>query len=162
VIEPPEPGDFRITEIMADPANRYDSEGEWFEVRNLTTGHRNLHNCVVESQTSTGAESFTINQSIEVSPWGYVTFARHVNVGFTADFIYGAQINLNNTSDTLTLKCPSWAGSSFFDEIDSTQYSSPPTGATWSRDDWGIWCSAVTPFATGDLGTPGADNPECP
>jgi hypothetical protein len=47
------------------------------------------------------------------------------------------------------------------DVIDEVRWSRARSGVAWQRDDAGRWCDADTPYGDGDLGNPGAVNPQC-
>jgi hypothetical protein len=168
----PTTGELAFTEIMADPTISTDSDGEWFEMRNLTARVIDLSGCMIESSTSTGMESFTIT-SLSVAPGAYVTFARNSNAPFVADYTYNAGINLNNTTDSLALYCDDGMATHLVDYVgyDNGATFPDPTGASISlnparvsatQNDLGSnWCAASSSFGVGDLGTPGAANDAC-
>ena len=168
----PMQGELVFTEVMADPNVNSDNDGEWFEMRNVTSRVIDLSGCMIESSTSTGMESFTIS-SLVAQPGQYLTFARSVNAPFTASYTYNANINLNNTTDSLALYCNSGTSNVLVDQVayDNGATFPDPTGAsislnparvTAAQNDLGSnWCAASSVFGVGDLGTPGAPNDAC-
>lgn len=167
---PPSVGQIVITELMPDPSNRLDEDGEWFEVYNSGNTAVSLEECVFESSRTSGIESFVVAQALVMQPGTFATFGRSSNVGFGATYTYNFALNLNNTSDDLRLNCPITSGSSQLREIDYVTYQAPPVGASLSlkppynavtNDLWSNWCTATLMYATGDYGTPGTANPSC-
>jgi len=161
-------GDLLITEIMRDSLAVDDTYGEWIEVYNNSAYEVNLNGFEV---TDLGSNDFTVDEDVWVSPDSYVILARDddpgANGGVPADFMW-TNYALSNTEDEVILTFggveidrveywdPDWpdvAGESMsldFDSYDATL-----------NDDYANWCGATTPFGSGDLGSPGEDNPIC-
>lgn len=167
----PASGEVIFSEIMANPDKDLDNDGEWFEMYNTTGRTVDLSGCVVESATSTGQESFAIS-SLVVAPGAYVTFARSANAPFVASYTYNGNINLNNTSDSLRLKCTdgvaqtidfvAWDdGATFPDPVGASLSLSPSARTASANDNGANWCTASSMYGNGDLGTPGMPNDSC-
>lgn len=171
----PQSGEVIVTEIMQNPNISYDNDGEWFEVHNLTGRTVDLDGCTIHSSTSTGAESFDVLTTSTIAPSGYFVFARSSQAPFLADYTYNAQINLNNTVDSIEIYCddPITAASTLIDEVnwDDGATFPDPDGASMSLDPFyhsagqndvgSYWCEATSTFGVGDRGTPGAPNDSC-
>ncbi len=169
-------GDLVINEVLQNPAAVSDNAGEWFEiwVNDELTGSIDLEGLVVYDD---GSDSFTVGESLIVSPGDYVVFGKNadstVNGGVTLDYEYGQSMVLGNGADALHLK----AGSKVIDEVaydgglDGQDPYPDPSGASMILDanfqndfenDYGSnWCVSSSTFGSGDYGTPGAANDSC-
>ena len=164
-------GDLVITEVMQNPAQVSDADGEWFEVFVASTEEVDLQGLEVSDN---GSDSFSVGSSLVVQPGSYVVFGNSgdasTNGGVTVDFVYGAAMTLSNADDEIVLTNGSG-------EIDRVDYDGgpgfpDPTGASMQLDpdhrthtgnDSGAnWCESTVSFGEGDSGTPGATNEECP
>ncbi len=170
----PAVGEVIITEIMQNPAQSLDNDGEYFELYNTTTAALDLDGCVIESGTASGPETVDINRTLFVPAKGYIVLARSANAPFTPDHVYGTGLNLNNSVDELALKCPQPNGSlpdidrvsyddgATFPDPEGASMSLNPNRLTASQNDIGSnWCQATSVFGVGDRGTPGAPNDSC-
>jgi hypothetical protein len=166
----PDVGEVIINEIMPDPDAVADNNGEWIELVNTTSKTLKLMGMVVRDE---GSDKFTIDADISISGYGFIVLARNGetpnNGGVTADFVYGSNMNLANKDDEIVLEYNGVL-------IDSVTYNAEqgwpvtsgaalslhPITANWEINDKPeAWCSATTPMAAGDLGTPGFINPAC-
>lgn len=153
----PQEGDLVLTEIMADPDAVGDTQGEWFEVR--VDAAIDLNGLQVGKD---GALGYTIDvvDCLPVAAGTHVVFARNgdpaVNGGLPTENLFAAGIALTNSGGTLNVG----HGDAVFE---SETYAGSSAGVADSRDPAGEpWCDAVDPYGDGDLGTPGAANPQCP
>jgi hypothetical protein len=165
------PGDLVITEIMNNPFIVLDDVGEWFEIKNVSGGNIELAGLTITDNN--GVLQLPNAPSITVASGDYFVFARNgdtaVNGGVDADYVYGEAIQLNNSSDGITIT----KGMVVIDRVayDDGATFPDPSGASMNLDpdrtdatlnDLGVnWCEGITPFGLGDLGTPGADNDSC-
>jgi hypothetical protein len=160
---PSRAGQLVITELMVDPKTLRDSEGEWFELQNITTQSFDLQGCEIDDG---GKELRPITESVRVAPLGYVTVARTEQVGFRPNYV--TAISLSNDADTLALRCAAV-------DIDRVAYDKQRgfpivAGASLSldpsrtradvNDDASAWCIGTTSYGP-ERGTPGAANPPC-
>jgi hypothetical protein len=165
------PGDLIFTEIMYDPTALTDANGEWLEVYN-TTGHViDLQHLVFDKN---GTDRHVINTSVPVAPHGFQVLSRTETAVAGSVYVYGTSISLNNTGATLTLSTygttgtdgtvifslnygaagfPSGTGASICLNPERLHAADAVSGANW--------CTSVTAFNTGDLGTPGGMNDPC-
>lgn len=151
-----EPGDLMITELMIDPGS---SGTQWFEVRNLTREAIDLEGFVI----STREGEHRIDEAVQLEPNGFVTLAAGAVAGFTPDYVFGPQLELDKLADTLSLR----AGSATIGTLTWGVGWRIPTGATLSldpvfhktgtlsNDDFERWCQGTS------AGTPGALGAGC-
>jgi len=162
-------GQVVINEIMPDPANVFDDDGEWFELYNADQAQYDLNGWKIEDNE---ANSFAISGSLIVAPGEYLVFARRgdpgVNGGVSADYDYPNIFSLLNTIDALVLRKPD--GSGGFQEVDRVEYTSSWPFASghsmelsnpWAsnRNGPALWATASSQWGAGsDYGTPGSAN----
>jgi hypothetical protein len=163
-IDNPQPGALVITEVMADPLGTDNEESEWFEVRNLSSDYLFLNDCTL----SNDAAHHLITAEAPIAPNETVVFVRDqaqaVGDRISPYFLY-ADINLDNTADSLTISCDSTV-------VDAMSYSGFTEGAARqldadtldpaANDDLANWCDATVALPSGNLGTPGNINRSCP
>ncbi len=166
-------GGLLITEIMYDPLILSDSEGEWFEIFNNTAGPVDLYQIVIRKNDN---QDHIINNHIVLPSHAYFIFSRsETAVSAVNKYVYGSSVSLNNTGAVLSL---SNYGSDGTDGslIVSVNYgdegfpSGSGTSLSLSPDHFSLaegvlgnsWCVSSVAFNTGDLGTPGMPNPNCP
>ncbi len=162
----PVTGSIIITEIMSNPHEVDDDEGEYFEVYNTTASAIDMEGWVI---SDAGLDSHIIASSVVVPANGYAVFARNfdsgANGGFTANYEYSGFI-LTNAIDEIIL-------TSGVTEIDRVVYSDVlgyPLVAGKSMElslesynsadnlialNWG---EATTTYGSGGYGTPGTEN----
>ncbi|GMV40003.1 MAG: hypothetical protein AMXMBFR64_17190 [Myxococcales bacterium] len=162
-------GDVVITEIMVDPVALPDALGEWIEVYNNTAGILDLSGVVLRDN---GGEAVVLSpaKALWIKPGQHLVLARTDAAGVDPAAVYGDAFTLDDDADEVILEGP--AGF-----IDQVQYSveggfplaqgasmslGSETTTAFLNDLALAWCVATTPFASGDLGTPGAPNPACP
>jgi hypothetical protein len=164
-------GDLLITEIMYDPTSLTDTYGEWFEIYNNTGHSVNLQHLVISKNAT---DRHTITAAITLASHAYQVLARNEGAVLGNKYVYGASISLNNTGAILSISnygtdgtdgseiCsvdyggdgfPSASGASICLSPELLNTRSEPLGASW--------CVSVSPYSTGDLGTPGALNDNC-
>ncbi|MCA9657530.1 MAG: lamin tail domain-containing protein [Myxococcales bacterium] len=156
--EPVKPamGDLTFTEYMANPNAVSDGNGEWFEVQ--VNGTFDLNNLQLGKQPGNVEQTLVATECLSVAPGDILVFAHSddplVNGGLPqVDHLFG--FSLVNSNGGLFAAIDDMV----IAEID---YASSFTGAATSLDPNGVdWCAAVDPYGDGDLGTPGAVNPEC-
>ena len=150
-----------ISEIMANPQARPDDRGEWIELRSLESEPVDLRGWVVASENDRG---ITIQRRLLIAPNGFATLARdgdmNANGGVSA-YAYGQGLTLGNGADWLALKSPDGR------TVDSVAWTSALPGQSRAlrnltaphADVLGsAWTTSTSTFASGDRGTPGAEN----
>jgi hypothetical protein len=161
----PAVGDLVITELMANPLQVSDSEGEWFEVRvNRAVDLNGLQagrDALVDELVPEGA-------CVRVAAGARVIFGKNAdsaqNGGLPA--LTGLfSLSLVNAGGAL------WIGVQGT-QLDAISYAASTEATAWSLDPDmetaalndvpGNWCLATAAYnPTGDLGTPAAVNPQC-
>lgn len=115
------PGDFVITEFMADPNDVTDDQGEYVEIFNTTGMTIDINCCRVRDNSA--ASAATVSSSLAVPKGGLVLFGKPSVPG--ADVYYSASggFSLNNDADNIILECPDGLGG--YTTIASLSYSIP-------------------------------------
>jgi cysteine-rich repeat protein len=165
-------GDIVITEIMKNPAEEFDWDGEWFEVYNPTGMDFELFGLEV---SDLGTNSFTIDSSVIVSAGGYAVFSNNgdfgSNGGVIVDYEYPGSFALANGDDEIVIT--NLNGPTIIDEVDYTDAAFPDTeGYSLSlepgveddsvlNDNGDYWCDGSSVINASDFGTPGAQNDSC-
>jgi hypothetical protein len=150
-----------ISEVMANPQATPDDRGEWVELRSLESQVVDLRGWTVASENDRGIAS---HRRLLISPNGFTVLARdgdpNANGGVAA-YSYGQGLTLGNGADWLALKSPDGR------TVDSVSWTSALPGASRAllsfdaahADVLGsAWTTSTTAFASGDRGTPGAEN----
>lgn len=161
----PTPGDLIINEIMQNPDTVSDTKGEWFEIYNSTEFDIDLAGLEV---TDGDDQDFTVTSG-SIPSHGFFVFGRNGEVtengGYVPDFVWSDFV-LSNTSDVIILQYNNV-------EIDHVEYDNGVTfpnpvgdsmilSETFLDNSMGEnWCVSVTPYGSGDAGTPGAINDVC-
>jgi len=167
----PAVGDIIISEIMQNPAEVSDANGEYFEVYNTTMAPIDLLGLTIESNSSF---SELISQSVVVAAGGYAVLGinadQSTNGGLVVDYEYNSNNGiLGNNSDFVQLVC----GGTIIDVVayDGGPNFPDPNGASMNlnpaffnaidNDTGANWCESTIPYGDGDLGTPGSANEVC-
>ncbi len=165
-------GDLVICEVMNDPEAVYDDYGEWFEIRNLLKSDVELLGLRVADEDG---EGFTVTASLVLPAQSYLVFGASsnpkANGGIVVDYDYDySSFSLSNADDEIVLSLAetvfdrvAWSEKAGFPLVSGASMSLDPAqlDAT-SNDDGANWCSSSSDIGTGDLGTPGVENEECP
>lgn len=156
--EPAEP--LVITEILQNPRRTSDYAGEFFEVFNDGDQPVDMAGWTVKDDDG---DRFTVDAPLVVAPGGYAVFgiATEGNGAVGVDYAYGRAMRLHNDFDELVI------ADTHGIQVDRVRWDNgrsfpDPNGASMSLIDPGEdnlqasnWCTATTPWAYGDLGTPG-------
>lgn len=166
----PDSGEVIFTELMKDTSNVPDDDGEWFELKNVSSEVVDLQGCVISSDSD---DPHTIATALPIQPGALIVIGRladtSVNGGVNLQYAQ-EDIKLSNAGDVITLTCDGTA-------IDSVTYDdvawpatsgralslSPEAETATDNDDPANWCDAVDTFGGADVdyGTPGSPNPSC-
>ena len=161
----PQPGDLVITEFMPNPAAVDDADGEWFEVQvNRDVDLNGLQLGKAAGQWDTQLAAL---ECLPVKAGTHLVFARsddaQLNGGLPRvdgvfDFV------LANSSGGVALGY----GTTL---LDAVTYSSSRAGESTAlepsltdpqqNDNESYWCHGQDAYGAGDLGSPGAPNPDC-
>jgi len=160
-------GSIIITEIMQNPSQNTDPNGEYFEVYNTTGGAIDIQGWVIKDDVTT-SETHTITASLSVPSMGYVVIGNGAmpNGGVTLDYTYDNDISLSNGTDGIIIECTGtvidqviWDNGSTFPDPSGISMELSTNAYTSDYNDNGAnWAQAVSAYGTGDLGTPGSVN----
>jgi hypothetical protein len=165
-------GELLITEIMYDPSALTDTEGEWFEIYNCSDHAIGLQGLVVLRDD---LNSHVVAEPVELPPREYFVFQRTAGATDASNhYEYGTALTLPNTGAVLALHNED-TGSGPGALIFSLDYGSAgfpsSSGASLCLDPGQLnasaavlgssWCTSVSAYSTGDLGTPGSANDPC-
>ena len=164
-------GDLVITEVMNNPDAVLDENGEWLEIWNGSGVVVNLQGIEIVDDDG---NQFQVVSSIIVAAEDHVVLGvsadRSENGDVDVAAAWGTTLGLGNGLDGVTLM----AGGQVIDEVhwDDGVVFPNAVGVAMSldsgfrtaldNDDGANWCGAETAYGSGDLGTPGTENPACP
>ena len=172
---PVTPATLVIAELLIDPCQADDEDGEWVEVINVGGAVVDLNGWTVTDDD--GADEHVIHHPVplRVGPGQRVvlgaTTETNLNGAVDVDYAWGADVRLANTADELVLKDPtgavadrvSWGGAA---GPAAPQCAALALDPAWldpdENDDPDVWCPAEATFGWGDFGTPGRPNAPCP
>jgi len=157
---------FLINEIMQNPSAVSDSSGEWFEVHNTTDTDIDIDGWTI-LDNDFDFHLISNGGPLVVPAGGYLVLGINddfaTNGGVIVDYQYSG-IFLSNSSDELVMLDVGGA------EMDRVEWDNgatfpDPNGASMSLINPALdnnvganWCESVTPFGSGDRGTPGSEN----
>lgn len=153
-----------ISELLSNPSQLPDSQGEWFELFNAGEQAVDLSGCRIRRDS----QEIVLPGGVAMDPGQFLTFANSPEPGFSPNLIYSSLSLPNSGSHQLSLQCQDH----ILDVLDfdsaliasSAGHSislSEATLATGNNDNPSDWCQATISY-NGDFGTPGAANPSCP
>ena len=168
-------GDLVITEIMQNPSNLLDANGEWFEVYNTTEWVILADGLGVRDD---GSDDFnvTAKSMTEISPGEHFVFAVGSATDAGTSVYEWSGFNLVNTYDEIELYYDAGGTETIIDRVawDDGATFPDPDGSSMSlcpkldepisaidateNDDGTYWTESVTTMSSGDLGTPGDGN----
>ncbi|MDP6943375.1 MAG: lamin tail domain-containing protein, partial [Myxococcota bacterium] len=165
-------GSVIFTEVLVNPEQSADSEGEWLEILNTSDAFVDLSGCVLEDNQE-DLHALSPSAPFVMGPGELRVLAASptpaFNGGLSPDYAYGTSFLLANDQDEFRLRC----GEVVIDQVsyDAGAWGLQP-GVAWqldagqfdevANDDASAWCLAYDSYGKGDLGTPGAPNPACP
>jgi hypothetical protein len=169
----PIPGDLLICEVLQNPLAVADTQGEWFEVQNLTFHPVELNGCTIRDD---GVDSHVIASALPLIVQGGDRLVLGINDdpatngNVAVDYEYSG-FELGNADDEIIVEEPGGV------EVVRIMYDGgplwpDPNGASMSLDptvtdpiiaqDPMQWCQAQLPWGpSSDLGSPGAANASC-
>ena len=162
-------GDVFPTEILMDPEDTSDADGQWIELYNASSWDVNVLGWIFENATGEGIQVAT---DAVVPAGGYFVFAANPdtdeNGGVSAGYGYGyANFPLGTAADELS----AWAGGEVMFSVTygegwpiyagrSVQLN-PADVAAENLSVPELWCYATEQWDRGDRGTPGEANEPC-
>jgi hypothetical protein len=167
-VNPPvaNPGDLVIHEIMQNPGAVLDTNGEWFEIFNASSQEIDLNNWTLRDL---GTDSTVLHSPnpLLIAPGGFIILGAKtdlaINGGIPVNYAWN-NFTLGNDQDEIILIAPDGL------EIDRVEWDGgpnfpDPNGASMALKNTSLdnnvganWCTATTPLASGDFGTPGTAN----
>ena len=151
---------------MVNPSAVSDSDGEWFEVYNITDHPIEMQGLTIRDD---GSDSHVIGASLLVPSYGYVVLGNNDNPsengGLTIDYAYSG-FALGNSGDEVVIETAELL------LIDHVGYSCSSNGKSKSLDPSFLnatdnnnvfnWCTEISStYGDGDNGTPGLANNFC-
>jgi hypothetical protein len=161
-------GDVLVTEIMYSPDAVSETDGEWFELTNVSDEAIDLVNWTV---TADDGDAITVSASLVVDAGAAVVLGVSAdtvkNGGVPVDEVYdrgdlalGVNDNLIVRMGTTEIASVEWTTT--WNTVDGAAMSLDPDHTVLAdADDSGWWCPATSALAAGDKGTPGAGNDQC-
>lgn len=160
------PGDVIITEIIQNPKEVTDTNGEWFEIYNTTNEDIDLNNWIIKDNDF---DEHVISSQLIIPARGFLVLGRNTNSAENGNYVCHYQYEsfiLSNTDDEIILLDNAGA------EIDRVEYDdgivwADPNGAsmalinfTFDNNDGSNWTTSQARQGsysgeTGDLGSPG-------
>jgi hypothetical protein len=166
-------GDLFINEIMNNPGDVLDPDGEWFEVVNLSERTIILNGLYIEADTDGESHQVTSDEVLSIEPGEYFVFGSNADYVTNGDVPVGYEysgIVLANGSDDLKLV----AGGIVIDQVwwDDGATMPDASGASMMVDPWSLggdnddpanWCASTIEWVGpgGDKGSPAEVNEPC-
>lgn len=159
-------GNLLITEIMCDPDELPDTEGEWIEIYNNTGETINLKGLILRRGSTTS--SHAIESDVTVASGGYAVIGKTATATDNVDYVC-SWLSLTNSGDQLIIS----SGETIICCIDfeAEGFDMPPSGKSLQLDPFvtditgarlgSNWCTSTLQYSTGDYGTPGLPNSAC-
>ncbi len=156
-----------INEIMQNPSQVSDNNGEWFEIFNNDTQDVDINGWTIKDD---GSDSHVIDNGgpLILAPGDYMVLGINAdtstNGGVIVDYVY-SNFTLSNGADEVVL-----IYSDGTTEVDRVNYDGgttfpDPTGKSMELKNPDLdnnvgsnWSEAQSPYGKGDLGTPGGQN----
>ncbi len=167
----PMPGDLVITEVMPNPGAVSDTVGEWFEVKALAAV--DLNGIGLDRAGDT-ANPNVINSAtcVHMAAGSYAVFAKNSDTAMNGGIPNPIAGTFNFSLIDGTAAAPGdvrlMAGTNVIDAVTWTSTRSAKSHAldpdftnANDNDSESNFCDGATAFGMGDLGSPGAANPQC-
>jgi len=173
-----EPGVIVITEIMKNPKLVSDTDGEWFELTNVSSSPVDIAGWTIKDD---GTDKQTIDPAVPlvIQPGKSVVLGNNKdplkNGGVTEAYQYiGTAFTLGNGDDEIILVSPenvvidqvAYADPSaetpgFPDTAGKSMALDPSHYNATDNDQYGFWCDEAALLGGGDFGSPGSVNTSC-
>lgn len=150
--------DLLITEIMANPMQVSDSNGEWFELFNPTSSPINLQGLTLSDDTS-NEHTVSADSPLWVAAGQYFVMGKNgdagSNGGFTADYTYNG-FTLGNSGDQIVFSngLTELLRFNYGADFDIAGQSRELIGLPMLEENFGL-TNASFMYGMGDIGTPG-------
>lgn len=166
-------GDLVITELMTNPDNVMDIDGEWVELYNASDRALMLNGLVLYSAIDGDYHMIAADELLVVDPGEYVVLGANANPvlngNLNIDYEW-SDFDLDNEFDGLTLEADGvtidtveWDDGATFPDSPGASMNLDPSYIDVTLNDSGeAWCGATLNWDTAtDKGTPGTDNQYC-
>lgn len=165
----PEIGELVVNELMVNPAGAKDTDGEYVEIKNVSTRVIDLFGLELKD---IGSDSVMVTEHIDVAPGYFAVLARKgettLNGGFVADWVYGSKFSLSNAEDEVILEYAGYVvdqvmydDKGFNVQPGSSIELNPFLCGVVENDYSESWCPSSGTMPSGDTGTPGRENSGC-
>ena len=161
-------GDVIISEIMIDPVQVNDVDGEWLELYNTTEFPLNLKGLILKDRDT---DFHTISTDLGIYSKGYVVLTRNANFqengGIYPNYSYDGLILSNEQDEVIIFKDQELIDSvaykkSVFPMSQAKSINLDPINFNHILNNSGqSWCRASLVYGLGDKGTPGFTNESC-
>ena len=167
----PDPGDVIISEVMQNPAEVYDTMGEYIELYNTRDFDIDINEWDI-SDTSGDMHTILGGGFLVVPAKGYLVLGVEndpdLNGGVAVAYEYSG-ILLGNGSDEIIVSYKgaisdevNYDGGPLFPDPKGASMNLAPQFFNHLQNDIGSsWCESVSPLPSGDKGTPGQANAPC-
>jgi Lamin Tail Domain len=150
--------DLLITEVMANPLQVSDGNGEWFELFNPTTSSINLEGLILSDD---GSNNHTISTGgpLLITAGQYFVMGKNgdstSNGGFTADYLY-SNFSLGNSGDQIVFSngLSELLRLNYSASFDIAGQSMELTGLPMTESSYALTHTSLI-YGLGDIGTPG-------
>jgi hypothetical protein len=173
-------GDLALNEILNNPADTLDPDGEFFEVVNTSSRTLILNGLIIASDTDGDWHTVTSDELLLLEPGEYFVFASNpeyvTNGNVNVDYAYLDEwgnpdvVLLNETDDIrliadgITIDSITWDDGATMPDLQGASMGVDPwsMGAT-GNDDPVNWCAATEEWGNpgSDYGSPGVENELC-
>ena len=171
--EPGMSGELLITEIMYNPGALSDTEGEFIEVKNVSGETQNLMDLVIRRGSTN--DIHVISADLPLLPGEIALLGRSASAASEVDYVYST-ISLLNNGDAIFLNhygtdgtngeiicCVDYGATGFATSLNGASIQLDPMVSDAPQAMLGTnWCASTSAYSTGDLGTPGEENLDCP
>ncbi|MBA7579346.1 hypothetical protein ES708_21216 [subsurface metagenome] len=165
-------GELLITEIMYNPLALSDTDGEYFELKNVSEETINLMDLVIRRGSNN--DIHVISDDLPLFPGEIILLGCSSTAASEVDYVY-SNISLLNIGDEIFINTYGTDGTDG-SVICVVDYSAPGFNTSLSgvsiQLDPSIsdvnnarlgtnWCESTSAYSTGDLGSPGLENASC-
>lgn len=166
-------GALLIVEVMANPNNVPDRQGEWFEVYNPGSTEFNLDGVVISSTVDGDSHQIQSSTPLVLAPGASMVLGLNSNTstngGVTVGYVYSGMLMSNETDDLVlsadgvVLDSLAWDDGATMPDPDGASMTLDPGAYDATLNNVAdAWCAATVAWASGsDLGSPGAMNEIC-
>ncbi|MBA7518330.1 hypothetical protein ES705_10400 [subsurface metagenome] len=165
-------GELLITEIMYNPLALSDTDGEYFELKNVSEETINLMDLVIRRGSNN--DIHVISDDLSLFPGEIVLLGRSSTAASEVDYVYsniallnsGDEIYINtygtNGTDGSVICMVDYGDPDFNTSLNGISIQLDPSISDVNNARLGTnWCESTSAYSTGDLGSPGLENASC-